>query len=67
VYGTPSIATPVNRSGRTCADAVAIAEPQSSPTMTAVSAPSPRTTATVSATWASMRYASIVSGTKESP
>jgi hypothetical protein len=57
----------VNRSGRICADAAAIGEPQSWPMIAARSAPSARTTATLSATWASIRYASTGSGRRESP
>ena len=57
----------MNRSGRSWADAAAMGEPQSCPITTAVSAARAFSTATLSATCASIRYASTPSGTKDSP
>ena len=67
VYGTPSSATAVNTSGSSSALLAAIGEPQSWPTIAAVSAPSARTTPTLSATSSRMRYAATSAGAEERP
>ena len=56
-----------NRSGRSSAVLHAIGAPQSWPTITAVSAPSARTTPTLSATCSTMRYSSTRRGEDERP
>lgn len=54
-------------SGLSRAVLAAMAEPQSWPTITAVSSPSARTTATLSSIWSSIRYASTSTGFDERP